>query len=110
MARRARESLHCREHFLARARNQDIVRAARAQHPAHNFRHLFHRLAACKNYFRIALAQSTMMVNLCEPEVFVRKLAQLRERAVNSQLAALHCLQQISNVALVHAPLVADAF
>src|ERR1700732_1698689 len=98
----ARHLFNRRENFGVRSRDQNVVRSFRAQHPARNFNNLLRSLAAPENYFRIALAQRAVMIDLRETEVLVRKLPQTLDGVFYSHLAALPRFKKIPDVAFVH--------
>src|SRR5277367_1352494 len=101
-SRRPRQLLHRRKNLLVRARDQYIVRRLRPQHSPRNLRHLLRRFLPRKNHFRKSLPQRAMVVNLREPQILVRPLAQLLHRAFHRQAPALHRLQKFSYVPFIH--------
>jgi hypothetical protein len=54
---------------------------------------LLGRFAGAVNHFRETLADCAVMVNACKAQILVRKMTQLFERSVNSDLACFNLLQ-----------------
>jgi len=89
--------------FLVGAGDQNVVmRVFVADHGADNFRHVVRRLSLAKNDFGIALAQSTVVVDFGDADIFEWQVLEALHPGFRGDDALAHSFQKLQNLFGVH--------